>query len=180
LGLLIASCGKSAGLNTTSPWPGARVTVFSTATVSKAARTVAWTGAAVRFSTGTPISTSATLLSALGKVVTTWVSPIRTGPVEVSTTSCHRPVLRSRTLGIQSQPSLAMKVGPSRACMPPFSPTPAVRLSSWARPGCGGGETLTATALTPGFSLPVTSNRPRMKAPFSAPSFSPFSQTSAA
>jgi hypothetical protein len=117
------------------------------------------TAAPVRFSTGTVISTSAALLSALGSVVTTWLSPIRTGPVERSTTSCHRPVLRSRTLGIQSQPSLAMKVGPSRACMPPFSPTPAVSDSSWARPGCGGGETLTAMALaTPGFSLPVTSN----------------------
>jgi hypothetical protein len=32
----------------------------------------------------------------------------------------------------------------------------------------------------PGFSLPVTSNWPRMKAPFSSPSFSPFSQISAA
>jgi hypothetical protein len=148
--------------------------------VSKAAVTVAWTGCVGQvLDRGSDLDLGLAVVG-FGQRGDHMASPIRTSPLEVNVTSCHRPVLRSRTLGIQSQPSLAMKVGPSRACMPPFSPTPAVSDSSWAMPGCGGGETLTARALTPGFSLPVTSNWPRMKAPFSSPSFSPFSQISAA
>ena len=157
------------------------MTVLATVTVSNAAVIVAWTVRSVRFSTGTVISTSALLLSALGRVVTTCASPSLAAPVALSTTSCHRPELRSRTLGIQSQPSVAKNVGPSSACMPPFSPAPALSDCSCGMPGWGGGDMRTARAFgAPGVGLRLASNRPRMKAPLISPIRAPFSHTSAA
>ena len=88
---------------------------------------VAATGAAPAFFSGTSISTSA------GCVSRVWQRQLRDHlriahlhlPTEaVSSTSCHMPVLRSRMAGIQSQPSVATNVGPSSTIAPPFSPGP--------------------------------------------------------
>ena len=98
---------------------------------------------------------------ALGSVVITFRSPISTGPVAVSVTSCQIPVSRSRDSRNPIPSSAAAKVGPSSTSTPPFSPGPALSDCSCAMPGCGGGETRTADAFIPAATSPVTSNIPR-------------------
>ena len=46
------------------------------------------------------------------------------GPLAERKTFCQMPVSRSRMAGIQSQPMVERKVGPSMAVMPPFLPRP--------------------------------------------------------
>jgi hypothetical protein len=70
--------------------------------------------------------------------------PIVTGPVACKITSCHSPVQRSRTPGIQSQPSERSNVGPSRHSLPPLSPAPNLTDCLLGIPGSGGGATITA------------------------------------
>ena len=94
----------------------------------------------------------ARVVSGSGRVVTTCGSPIFTVFVAVIVTGCQMPVSRSRIAGIQSHPSVATNVGPSRHMMPPFSPGPPLIDCSCGMPGCGGGETRTAsTFVCPGF-----------------------------
>ena len=102
-------------------------------------------------------------------------------PGALSVTGCQMPVSRSRTAGIQSQPSVATNVGPSRHIMPPFSPGPPRIDCSCGMPGWGGGEMRTAsTFVSPGFRTSVTSKTPRMNAPLIVPSDLPLSHTAAA
>jgi len=58
--------------------------------------------------------------------------------------------------------------------MPPFSPAPAFKDSSWAMPGWGGGRIFTATAaMVPGAATFEMSKRPRTNAPFTSPTSCP-------
>ena len=131
-------------------------------------------------SSGASISMSASLRSALGSVVITFRSPISTAPSPSASRPARCPCSRSRMPGIQSQPSVAANVGPSSTCIPPLSPGPALIDCSCGMPGCGGGETRTASAFSPAITSSVTSNVPRRNAPVNPPSFLPFIQTSAA
>ncbi len=72
-----------------------------------------------------------------GRSVVTRGSSTSTGPVAERNTFCQIPVSRSRMAGIQSQPMVERKVGPSRAVMPPFRPMPARIVCSCGSPGCG-------------------------------------------
>ena len=108
----------------TELFPGATVTCFETVTSPKDAIRVPPAGAFEEFSSGTVMATSARLVSGKGRLVTTCASPIFTALLAVSVTGCQIPVSRSRTAGIQSHPSVATNVGPSRHIIPPFSPGP--------------------------------------------------------
>src|SRR5580692_5701032 len=103
-----------------------------------------------------------------------------TGPLAEINTFCQIPVSRSRIAGIQSHPIVERNVGPSIAVVPPFCPTPSRIVCSCGTPGCGCGDTSTAsTALLPAFTSCEISNVPRLKAPFIAPTCRPFTQTCA-
>ena len=123
------------------------MTLLRTVIFSMVAARVASTGADERFVTGTAISTAARDVSWFLKVVTTCASPSLRPCVMRSVTGCQMPLLRSRTPGIQSQPSVATKVGPSSAMAPPFSPGPPRMDCSCGMPGWGGGEMRTARTL---------------------------------
>ena len=60
-------------------------------------------------------------VSGSGSVVMICGVSSETGPWAESVTSCQMPMSRSRMAGIQSQPSVSAKVGPSMAMRPPFS-----------------------------------------------------------
>ena len=100
-----------------------------------------------------------------------------TTPVLDKNTFCQIPVSRSRIAGSQSHPIVARNVGPSTAVSPPFFPSPSRIVCSCETPGCGCGDTLTAsTILAPALTTEVTSNRPRANAPFISPTRTPFTQ----
>jgi hypothetical protein len=77
--------------------------------------------------------------------------------------------------GIQSQPSVATKVGPSIASWPPFSPTPALIDCSCGMPGWGGGATRMAMVFSPDTAAKL--KRPRAKAPLVPPARAPLMNT---
>ena len=103
------------------------------------------TGVSLTFSTVACTATSAESVLGNGRSVVTSGSFTTTGPVAERKTFCQMPVSRSRIAGIQSQPIVERKVGPSIAVMPPFFPMPARSVCSCGSPGCGSGVTSTAT-----------------------------------
>ena len=118
-------------------------------------------------------------VSGSGSVVMICGVSSETGPWAESVTSCQMPMSRSRMAGIQSQPSVSAKVGPSMAMRPPFSPGPSASDCSCGMPGWSGGEMRTARTLSPGVRRLATSKRPRLKAPSMRPSAWPLSHTCA-
>ena len=111
-------------------------------------RCVACAALLPRFSIGTRMTMSAESMRGSGSLVMTCGSSMRRSRRrQPARRSCQMPLLRSRMAGIQSQPSVATNVGPSMARLPPFSPGPAATDCSCGIPGCGGGDTRTASTL---------------------------------
>src|SRR5580698_3964949 len=179
-GFCTTSCENSADDSFTELFPGASEISLLTFVSPNEACSVPLTAVCERFSSGTVISISARLVSGKGSLVTTCGSAISTTFVAVKVTGCQIPVSRSRIAGTQSQPSVATNVGPSRHMAPPFSPGPPLIDCSCGMPGCGGGDTRTASVfIAPAFTTLVTSNTPRINAPVMVPSDCPFNHTTA-
>ena len=116
---------------------------------------------------------SAFEVSGSGSFASTKGFSIVTPPVTVKNTSFQMPVSRPRTVGIQSQPTEAWKVGLSAPSAPPFLPG-LWKVFCVIDPGVAFFRMRTARALLrPAGILPVTSKRARVKAPSMRPSFSP-------
>src|SRR5215469_10259379 len=132
----MCSLGNWFGLNeTVLVSPAAKVTGCSRRTPSNDAFNTPCCSAFELFCNSVLMLTSALDVSGNGNFVTTCGSIIVTGPVARKMTSCHKPVQRSRTAGIQSQPSAHWKEGPSRHIAPPLSPGPYFTDCSLGMPG---------------------------------------------
>ena len=140
-----------------------------------------FSGWSVTFSTVAATATSDESKRGSGKSVVTSGVLITTGPVAERNTFCQIPVSRSQMAGIQSQPIVQRKVGPSMVVSPPLWPIPSKTVCSCGMPGWGCGEIRTASAASlPGVTSGETSKSPRMKAPLIAPTSFPLTQTCAA
>jgi len=107
------------------------------------------TGAVVMFCNVALMVRSAKSVCGRGSFVTTRGACTRTSPDAERKTFCQMPVSRSRMAGIQSQPMVERKVGPSSAVMPPLPPMPARMVCSCGTPGWGCGVMRTAMAALP-------------------------------
>ena len=144
------------------------------------------TGRSAVLCSSTATASRAAIVSGSGRSVTTWGWRTSTGPVNVTYTSCQIPMFRSRTAGIQSQPTDACMVTffPMSPVGPPFAPNVPKTSScgSPGSPGQSGGWTRSASTFRPDRSAPVTGivnsrNIPTTES--AGATRSPFSQTSA-
>ncbi len=78
------------------------------------------------------MATSEVSVLGRGRSVVTSGSLMVTSPDAERKTLRQMPVSRSRMAGIQSQPMVERKVGPSMAVMPPLPPMPALAVCSSA------------------------------------------------
>ena len=99
-----------------------------------------------------------------------------TAPVVTSFTSFQIPMFLPRTVGIQSQPMVAWKVGLSAPRIPPLKSVLCLFFSLMA-PMWLFLMISTASTFVPGFKSEVTSRFPRIKAPSISPAFFPFRYT---
>ena len=120
-GFSIFNCGKSLTSKTTVfSSPAAKETGFWNVIFPTLPSNVPFTVLASWFFTITSAVNVAEVVSGNGKTEVTSGSATVTFPVEVRKTSFQIPILRPRTVGIQSQPIVAWNVGLSAPKIPPL------------------------------------------------------------